>query len=163
MSQETTLTSDETTVITSISRSFARRMSWNPEWEFEDVFQELCLYWLKRKKSGWKKPHEDDWKGAMGRCLLCHLKDIQRRECVRKLKTNGPLSSLEALMEEGFDIPILERPSFLFDFEELLNAKERLIYDLLIQGKSKKEVAQKIGKSRVFVHQRLKVVRRLAE
>ena len=163
MSQQTTLIPDETTVIINVSRSFARRMRWNPQWEFEDVFQELCLYWLQTKQSGWQKPSEDDWKGAMGRCLLCHLKNIQKRECSRHAKTKGPLASLEALMEEGFDIPAPSKPILPFDLPEALHSPDRLICDLLIQGKSKKAIAQKLGKSRPFIHKRLRYVRRLAE
>ncbi len=163
MSSELNLTPSETQVITNISRSFARRMRWNPQWEINDIFQELCLYWLKLKQSGWQKPQENDWKGAMGRCLLCHLKDIQKRECSRRAKTGGPLSSFEALLDAGFDIPAPDKPPFPFDLPELSNSPDRLICDLLIQGESKKAISQKLGKSRPYIYRRLQHVRHLCE
>ncbi len=43
MPQEAALSSDETQVITNVSRSFAKRMHWSPQWEPEDIHQELCL------------------------------------------------------------------------------------------------------------------------
>lgn len=162
MPQELALTTDETQVITNISRSFAIRMRWNIRWEYQDIYQELCLFWLKRKISGWKKPH-GDWKGAMGYCLLCHLKDIQRGECSKAAKTRGSLLSLDLLIEDGFDIPIPQKTPFFFDFQSRLGRYERRILELLSQGQSKKTIAQRLGKSRAFVHKKLCYVRHLAE
>lgn len=161
MFQETTLISDEISVINNVSQRFARQMRWNPRWEFDDLYQELCLFWLKKKRSGWNKPKE--WKGAMGRCLACHLKDVQRRECAQVLKTNGPLSSLDRLIGEGFDIQGTDRTPVNFDFQGTLSDPENLICNFLLEGKSKKAIAQRLGKSRSFVHERLKHVRHLAE
>ncbi len=162
MPQEATLGLDETQVIANVSRSFARSMRWNHRWEPQDICQELCLFWLKRKASGWKKP-PGEWKGAMGRCLLCHLKDIQKHECLENDRTNGSLSSIEALIEEGFDIPAPNKGPFPFDLPSLLNAQERLICELLTQGQSKKAIAKRLGKSRPFVYRRIRYVRHLAE
>ena len=162
MRTETTITPEEIEIIHNIAGRFARTMRWNPRWEFEDIRQELSLFWLTRKQSGWKKPQE--WKGAMGRCLKLHLKDLQRRECAEHSKTNGSLASLDGLMVQGFDIPTETKPATLpLDFLNLLNSRERLICEFLIKGMSKKAIAARIGKSRPFVHQRLKYVRHLAE
>ncbi len=162
MPQRITFTPDETQVIANVSRRFARQMHWNHCWELEDIYQELCLFWLKKKQSGWEKP-QGEWKGAMGRCLLCCLKDLQKRECLENKRTNGSLSSLNVLMEEGFDIPAPEKLPSLFDLPTLLDTQERLICDLLTQGQSKKAIAKRLGKSRPFIHRRIRHVRRLAE
>jgi len=161
MRTETTITPEETEIIHNIAGRFARTMRWNPRWELEDLRQELSLYWLTRKQSGWERPQE--WKGAMGRCLTDHLRNIQKKECAESIKTNGQITSLNVLMEEVFDIPVEDKPDLNLDFLDVLNSRERSICELLLNGKSKKAIAQRIGKSRPFVHQRLKFVRHLAE
>ncbi len=162
MLQESILVPDETAVITNVSRSFARQMRWNYRWELEDIYQELCLFWLKKKRSGWQKP-QGEWKGAMGRCLVCYLKDLQKRECLENARTNGFLASLDALIEDGFDVPAPDKGFFPFDFLASLNTPESLICNLLTQGQSKSAIAQRLGKSRSFVHRRIRYVRHLAE
>ncbi len=162
MSQEATLSPDETQVITNISQSFARRMHWNSRWELDDIYQELCLYWLKRKHSGWKKPAHE-WMGAMGRCLAFHLKDIQRRECLSLTRTNGSLASLELLKDGGFDLPAPITKPIFFDLSKQTDSHECHILNLLAEGLSKKVIAQRLGKSRTFVHQKIRSVRHLAE
>jgi len=137
-------------------------MSWSTKWEYEDVYQELCLFWLKKKQSGWMKP-EDGWQGAMGWCLLCHLKNLQKKECLENKRRSGFLSSLDALINEGFDIEALDKTPISFDPPVPLNTPDRMICDLLTQGQSKKAIAQKLKVSRFFVHRRVRYVRHLAE
>ncbi len=66
-------------------------------------------------------------------------------------------------MEDGFDVPAPNKGPFSFDFLASLNTPEIQICNLLTQGQSKSAIAQRLGKSRAFVHRRIRYVRHLAE
>lgn len=161
MELETGLSQEELEIINGVAGKFYGRMKWSHCWEFEDVRQELILFWLKRKQDGWQKP--ESWKGAMGHCLVLHLKDLQKKSCATHRRTNGPIESLDHLTEQGFDLSATPQEVSLADFLNLLNHEERRICELLLDGQTKKEIAHSLARSRPFIDQRLQHVRRLAE
>lgn len=161
MESETGLSAEELEVICNVAGKFYGGVKWDPRWEFEDLRQELALFWLKRKQNSWQKP--EAWKGAMGHCLILHLKDLQKQSCSSHRRSNGWIESLDHLIDHGFDRPAVSRETFLADFLDLLNPEERRICELLLEGQTKKEVAHSLDRSRPFIDQRLQHVRRLAE
>lgn len=161
MESETGLSTEELEVINGVAGKFYGRMKWDSRWEFEDVRQELALFWLKRKQDSWQKP--EAWKGAMGHCLILRLKDLQKKSCSIHRRTNGQIESFDHLVEQGFDLPATAQEASLADFLNLLNPEERRICELLLEGQTKKEVAHSLARSRPFIDQRLQHVRHLAE
>jgi len=56
MKLETGLSTEELEVISNVAGKFYGGVKWDPRWEFEDLRQELTLFWLKRKQNSWQKP-----------------------------------------------------------------------------------------------------------
>ncbi len=162
MNHQSNLTNEEITIINRVSGKFLKRVKWNHHWELEDMRQDLIVFWLTKKQSGWKRPTE--WQGAMGICLILHLIDLQKKECADKRQSLGSMTSLNQLIEKGFDIPDeSEQSASLSDFLNMLNSRERNICHLFLGGKNKSQVASSIKRSRPYLNQRLKYVRHLAE
>ncbi len=158
---ETEITREEYEIVDKVAGGFMRRMRWNHRWEEDDVRQELLVYWLKKKQSGWSKPGE--WKGAMGRCLQTYLINLQKKECTQKRQMEGQMISLDQLIEEGREFPDRKPASSSLDFLALLNKQERVICALLVEGKTKTEIAQFLKRSRWYVAQRIQHVRQVLE
>lgn len=162
MNQQINLTDEEITIINRVSGKFIKRMKWNPHWDLEDIRQDLIVFWLTKKQSGWNRPNE--WQGAMGRCLILHLIDLQKKECADKRQALSNTTSLNQLMDKGFDIPDESEQSVcLSDFLNMLSSREKNICHLFLRGKNKSQVASSIKRSRPYLNQRLKYVRHLAE
>ena len=162
MNHQSNLTDEEIAIINRVSGKFLKRMQWNHHWDSEDMRQDLIVFWLTKKQSGWKKPVE--WQGAMGRCLILHLIDLQKKECADKRQSLGNMTSLNQLMEKGFDIPDeSEQASSFSDFLNMLASREKTICNLFLRGQNKSQVASSIKRSRPYLNQRLKYVRHLAE
>ena len=101
MDETTTIAQEEQEVVDNIVRSFMRKMQWDHRWVEEDVRQDLFIFWLKKKRNGWSKPKE--WKGAMGYCLLAHLKDLQAKVYAKKRYPGKPILSLDKMIEDGWE------------------------------------------------------------
>jgi hypothetical protein len=134
MLPESILLPAEIRLISVLSRRFARR-NWNT-WEPQDIYQELCRFWLKRKRPKSKKLSAR-WKRAMGRCLRRHLEDVQRQSCG---DSNG--HGIATFVDRIAD-------------NESQDIHEGLVLQMLSQGRSKQATAQILGKSQIFFHEKI--------
>ena len=161
MKSQTEITPEEYEVIDNVVGNFMSKMRWDHRWEQDDVRQELLIFWFKQKQSGWSKPKE--WKGVMGRCLQSHLVNLQEKTYAKKRYPGETVLSLDKLIEEGCDFPDKRLKPICLDFLELLNQEERQLCELIMEGKTKKEIALLLGHSRSSIDRRLRDVREVAD
>ncbi len=159
MNSQIIISSEETAVINRVAAKFLRQMRWNAYWELEDVRQELFCFWIEKRQRGWIAP--ENWHGAMGRCLNLHLKDLIRRICSQRRK-HIPVS-LNQIMADGHDFAHEPKGATRFDFIPKLNSCESQICNLILEGRTKSEIAFTIKRSRAFINKRLSHVRKIAE
>jgi len=159
MSADSVITLEEYEVVNNVAAGFIQRMKRDPRWETDDVRQELLVFWLKKKQSGWQKPRE--WKGAMGRCLQLHLISLSKKESAKKRHAPGAVLPLAQLIEEGREFPDPKPAPIPLDFLDLVSRQEREICQLLMQGYSKAEIATRLNLSLATLHRRIRNVRKV--
>jgi DNA-directed RNA polymerase specialized sigma24 family protein len=161
MPTDRSITREEYEVVNNVAAGFMRRVHSDPRWEKDDITQELLVFWIKKKQSGW--PQFRRWKGLMGQCLLMHLISLWRKEISVKRQSEGPVLSLDELIEKGREFPDQRPTPIPLDFLALLDQQEREICELLIQGYTRSEIGSRINLSRQGIHRRIVRIRKLCE
>lgn len=161
MSTDRVISLEEYEVVNNVVDGFMRKVKSNPRWEKDDITQELLVFWIKKKQNGW--PHVRRWKGLMGQCLLMHLISLCRKELSDKRQSEGPILSLDELIENGREFPDQRPTPIPLDFLALLDRQEREICELLFQGYTLPEICLRLNISLSGVNRKIRHVRKLCE
>lgn len=111
MSTDDVITPEEYEIVNNVVAGFMRKARRNPRWEVDDIRQELLIFWIKKKRSGWHKPLDFlDLLDRQGR-EICELlmKGYSKKEIARRLNLSSislyrKIREVRKVCQENFKI-----------------------------------------------------------